>query len=125
MSPHEQSTSLVGRVTRPFQVFARYKAAGALALLAATLLAIGLANSQWSHAYHELLHMELAVRLGALELQKSLHHWINDGLMGLFFFVVGLEIKREVLVGELSSLRKAALPIVAAHQGLRTAQEQC
>ena len=78
MTAYDPPTSLVGRVVRPFQVFARYKAAGALALVAATLLAVGLANSRWSHAYHDILHLELAFERGAFELKKSLHHRIND-----------------------------------------------
>jgi len=102
----------------PLQAFARHKLAGAGVLMFATLVAVIWANSPWEHTYHEILHLPLGIELGGAKLEKDLHHWINDGLMAIFFFHVGLEIKREVLVGELSSVRKAALPAVAAVGGM-------
>ncbi len=73
-----------------------------------------LANSPLSDFYHQFWEWKFTVGLPGFELTKSLHFWINDGLMAVFFFVVGLEIKREFLAGELSSLRQAGLPIAAA-----------
>lgn len=86
--------------------------------MTATLVAIFIANSPLAHAYHELLEARLTVSLGPFVLNYPVHHWINDGLMSVFFFMVGLEIKRELLVGELSSIRKATLPAIAALGGM-------
>jgi NhaA family Na+:H+ antiporter len=92
--------------------------AGAAALLAATLIALFIANSRWSTAYEALWHVEAGFTLGPYAFHESLLHWVNDALMALFFFVVGLEIKREFLVGELSQRRKAILPVLAAVGGM-------
>src|SRR5688572_20303063 len=108
----------IERVLRPFREFAHLEAAGGLVLLAATAIALVWANSPWAGAYEALWHTPVTVGAGALVLSMDLHHWINDGLMALFFFVVGLEIKRELLVGELASARRAALPIAAAVGGM-------
>ena len=108
----------IDRVLRPFREFIHHEASGGLLLLAATVLALLWANSPWGHAYEALWHTPIAVGVGAATLSKDLHHWINDGLMAVFFFVVGLEIKRELLVGELASFRRAALPIAAAAGGM-------
>ena len=105
-------------IVRPFQEFAHEAASGGIVLLIATIVALVWANSPWRESYHDLWHAELTVAIGGLKLSSSLHHWINDGLMVIFFFVVGLEIKREVLAGELSSPRKALLPIAAAAGGM-------
>lgn len=78
-----------------------------------TIIAMTIANSTLADGYFHFLHTETN-----FELKRTLHHWINDGLMTLFFFVVGLEIKREVLVGELADPRRAALPVVAAIGGI-------
>lgn len=80
--------------------------------------ALLIANSPWSALYHRIWALPLAVSVGGHELGLTLHGWINDGLMAVFFLLVGLEIKRETLVGELSSLRQAALPIAAAVGGM-------
>jgi len=103
---------------RPYQEFARSEASGGLFLLACTLIALVWANSPWRDSYFHLWGRELAVDVAGLGIKTSLHHWINDGLMAVFFFLVGLEIKREVLVGELASPRRAALPIAAALGGM-------
>ncbi len=105
-------------IIRPFQAFARHKLAGAGLLLAAAAVALAWANSPWKESYHGILEMQISVAVGAFSLSKHLLHWINDGLMGIFFFLVGLEIKREILAGELSGVRKAALPVVAAVGGM-------
>lgn len=110
--------SLADRLARPFQIFAAHKLSGALLLLAATVVAVAWANSPWAGFYHHWLQTKLALSVGPFGLNKSLSHWINDGLMGLFFFVVGLEIKRELLAGELANPRKAALPVLAAAGGM-------
>ena len=103
---------------RPFEEFLRLEAAGGLVLLAATLLALGLANSPWADAYHHLWELPLSLGVGGATVTRTLHHWINDGLMAVFFFVVGLELKRELLVGELAELRTALLPAAAALGGM-------
>ena len=110
--------SLIDRLTRPFQIFAAHKLSGAVLLLAATVTAVVWANSPWAGFYHHWLHTKLALSVGPFDLDTSISHWINDGLMGLFFFVVGLEIKRELLAGELAGPRKAALPVLAAVGGM-------
>lgn len=87
-------------------------------LLSSTVLALAWANSRWAASYRGLVELPLGVSFGDATLNKPLVLWVNDGLMGLFFFLVGLEIKREVLVGELASLRKATLSVAAAVGGM-------
>ena len=106
------------RLLQPFQLFAQRQASGGLVLLGCAILALAWANAPWAWAYEQMLHLPLGISLGDQELRLSLRHWINDGLMSLFFFGVGLEIKREFLVGELAERRKAILPIVAAAGGM-------
>ncbi|WP_218190343.1 Na+/H+ antiporter NhaA [Pseudomonas sp. CC6-YY-74] len=106
------------RVVRPFQLFAQRQASGGLVLLGCAILALAWANSPWAWAYEQMLHVPLSIALGDQVLRLDLRHWINDGLMAIFFFGVGLEIKREFLVGELAERRKAMLPIVAAVGGM-------
>ncbi len=98
--------------------FAHLEAAGSIVLLFVTIAALILANSSLADQYFSFWKMKVGFVAGSYEFKASLQHWINDGLMALFFFLVGLEIKREVMVGELSSLRKATLPIVAALGGM-------
>jgi NhaA family Na+:H+ antiporter len=98
--------------------FLHLEVSGSIVLLVATIAALVLANSVWHEAFTEFWHTEIGLTFGNFEFQQSALHWIDDGLMALFFFVVGLEIKREILVGELSTLRKAALPILAAVGGM-------
>jgi NhaA family Na+:H+ antiporter len=105
-------------VVRPFQLFAQRQASGGLVLLGCAILALAWANSPWAAAYEQLLHVPLSIALGNQVLRLDLLHWVNDGLMAIFFFGVGLEIKREFLVGELAERRKAMLPIVAAVGGM-------
>ena len=107
----------VERIVRPFQDFAHKQSSSGILLIAATVIALVWANSPWAGSYAALWHTKLTVGVGDASISKDLTHWINDGLMAVFFFVVGLEIKREVLVGELSSVRNAALPIAAAVGG--------
>ncbi|MDH7488903.1 MAG: Na+/H+ antiporter NhaA [Anaerolineae bacterium] len=108
----------IERILRPFENFVHQQASGGIVLLACAAVALLWANSPWSSAYESVWRTPLSIRLGALSLEKPLLLWINDGLMAIFFFVIGLEIKREVLVGELASVREAALPIAAALGGM-------
>lgn len=101
----------------PFVRFARLEAAGGILLLVSTIVALVWANSPWAETYNELWNMHVSIGFGRFFLSETRLEWINDGLMSIFFFLVGLEIKREVLVGELSSLRQAAFPFVAAVGG--------
>ena len=101
-----------------FEWFVHSEVMGSILLLACTVTALVWANSPWAESYFDLLHKYIGVSWGGAEFKLSLHHWINDGLMVVFFFVVGLEIKRELVVGELSSFGKAALPVMAAIGGM-------
>lgn len=105
-------------VIRPFQEFSRIEASGGILLLVCTAIALLWANSPWAQSYFDLWHTQITLAVQNYSLAHDLHFWINDGLMAIFFLVVGLEIKREVLVGELSSIRRAALPIAAAVGGM-------
>ncbi len=107
----------VERIVRPFQDFAHKQSSSGIVLIIVTVAALVWANSPWGASYAALWGTKLTVGLGDFSLSKDLTHWINDGLMAIFFLVVGLEIKREILVGELSSLRGAALPVAAAMGG--------
>ncbi|MGZ8379303.1 MAG: Na+/H+ antiporter NhaA [Gemmatirosa sp.] len=109
---------LIERVLGPFQRFFSTSAASGLVLLAATAVALVWANSPWADTYHHLWEAPVTIGAPGFGLTLSLHHWVNDGLMAVFFFLVGLEIKREVLVGELASRRTAALPVAAALGGM-------
>lgn len=113
-----QRTRPIEKILRPFEYFAQLESSSGLLLLACAIAAMAWANSPWQAQYFDLWEETLTIGVGDYALSKSLHHWINDGLMVLFFFVVGLEIKREVLVGELSSLRKSAVPIAGAIGGM-------
>jgi len=106
------------RLLRPFETFFALESASGILLLVAAATALVWANSPWSASYFQLWETQLGFAAGPTGLSKSLHHWINDGLMAVFFFVVGLELKREVLAGELASPRKAALSIVGAIGGM-------
>lgn len=103
----------------PFQRFARLEASGGICLILATIVALAWANSPWGASYVEIWSKTyFTLGVGEWQLSKPIVIWINDLLMGLFFFMVGLEIKREILLGELSSPRKAAIPIAAAIGGM-------
>jgi Na+:H+ antiporter, NhaA family len=105
-------------VVRPFQRFFRLEAAGGLLLLAAAVIALAWANSPLAPSYFGLWQTRGVAGLGSFVIAKPLLLWINDGLMAIFFFVVGLEIKREVLIGELAAPKKAALAVTAAIGGM-------
>ncbi len=110
--------SIIDTIVDPFQRFIRIEIFGSILLFIATAAALLWANSQWGNYYFELWENELSIKIKDFTLSKSFLYWINDGLMAIFFFVIGLEIKREILVGELSSLKKGALPIIAALGGM-------
>jgi len=114
----DQKKTPIEILTYPIQEFLHQQASGGILLIIATVIALAWANSPFSESYHHLWHTYIKIDVGGIGLNYSLHHWINDGLMVIFFFVVGLEIKRELLVGELSSAKKAALPIAAALGGM-------
>ncbi len=113
-----QSYPPIKKVLYPIREFMHAEASGGIVLMLCALAALAWANSPWSTTYSALWETKLTIGPGGFNLSESLLHWINDGLMAVFFFVVGLEIKREVLVGELASLRQAALPIAAAVGGM-------
>ncbi|MGH2392920.1 MAG: Na+/H+ antiporter NhaA, partial [Candidatus Limnocylindria bacterium] len=109
---------LARRVGRPIAGFLRVEASGGILLLVAAVLALLIANSPLSGGYESLLATRLDLHVGPLLLEGDIAHWINDALMVLFFFVVGLEIKYELVSGELRDPRRAAVPIVAAFGGM-------
>ena len=109
---------LVARVLGPFQRFFSTAAAGGIVLLLATAVALAWANSPLASSYHQLWETPFTIGTPGVGLTLSLHAWVNDGLMAVFFFLVGLEIKRETLVGELATMRSAALPVAAAFGGM-------
>jgi len=111
-------TPLVERVLRPFQQFIATEAASGIVLLASTALALLLANSPLASAYHHALEIPIAVGMRPFTLALTLHEWVNDALMAIFFFLVGLEMKRELLVGDLATRRSATLPVAAALGGM-------
>jgi len=109
----------IEKLLKPLNEFLHQEASGGILLILFTVAALAWANSPWSESYHHLWHTHIVIAVGnLLTFDYSIHHWINDGLMVIFFFTVGLEIKRELLVGELSSIQKASLPIAAALGGM-------
>ncbi|WP_349568997.1 Na+/H+ antiporter NhaA [Azotobacter salinestris] len=112
--PHES----VQRLTRPLARFLRIEAVAAAILLFFTISAVGLANSPWAEAFLGVWETPLGLRIGSLELVRSIKDWISDGLMTLFFFLVAVELKRELVLGELRHPRMAALSVSAALGGM-------
>jgi NhaA family Na+:H+ antiporter len=116
--PPIQNPPPAASLMRGLRRFLRFEAFGGILLVICALIALAWANSPWREGYHALWQTRFTLALGGFELSKPIILWINDGLMAIFFFVVGLEIKREALVGELASLRKALLPVAAALGGM-------
>ena len=108
---------LIQPIIEPFQSFIHTEASGGILLLLATFVAMIWANSPWAASYDEFWSTPVSLTFGASTLKETLRQWINDGLMAMFFFVIGLEIKREILVGEFASWRQAELPLAAAVGG--------
>jgi Na+:H+ antiporter, NhaA family len=117
--PWSRSERRVPRlVVRPLQAFLDTEAASGSLVLAGAVVALVWANSPWRDAYATVWETDLTVRLGQWAISHDLRHWVNDGLMAIFFFVVGLEIKREAVIGELRQPRAAAFPAIAALGGM-------
>ena len=114
-SPWEKSFD---KLLTPFEEFIQRQTTSGFLLMCMAVLALVLANGPLASAYEHVVHTLISLNIGAWALEMTLHHWINDGLMALFFFVVGLELKRELLVGELAKPRNAILPIAAAIGGM-------
>ncbi|MGA1939373.1 Na+/H+ antiporter NhaA [Arcobacter sp. YIC-310] len=106
------------KVSTPFEEFLHAQTTTGLILIVMTILALVLANSPLSEMYSHFFHTYIDFNVGSWKLSHSLHHWINDGLMAIFFFLIGLEIKREITAGELSNIKVALLPILAAIGGM-------
>jgi len=106
------------KVITPFEHFIHAQTTTGMVLMFMTVLALILANSPLTESYVHFFHTYININVGEWEFKHSIHHWINDGLMAIFFFIIGLEIKREVLVGELSNVKAAILPILAAIGGM-------
>lgn len=107
-----------GKILTPFEKFVQSSTGSGILLMVLTVVAMTIANSPWNEAYQHFIHEPLVVSFAAFRIDMSLHHWVNDALMAIFFYLVGLEIKHEMLVGELSSVKKAALPIMAVIGGM-------
>ena len=114
-APWEKAFNLV---LSPVEEFIHRQTTSGILLMLCAITAIIIANSPWNEAYHHLLELTFSIGVPGFELSKSVHHWINDGLMAIFFFVIGLELKREILVGELADAKQAMLPIIAAIGGM-------
>jgi NhaA family Na+:H+ antiporter len=108
----------VQRILAPVERFLAIEAASGIVLMIAAVVALVWANSPWRAAYQALWHIPIGLSFGEFSFERDLHFWINDGLMTIFFFVVGLEIRREIYAGELSEIRRAALPLAAAVGGM-------
>ncbi|REC79545.1 Na+/H+ antiporter NhaA [Chryseobacterium elymi] len=116
---HESKITPIETILSPIQRFMHQEKSGGIVLGISVIIALILANSPWADGYHHFLEEKFGFRwAGNTYFELSLHHWINDGLMAIFFFVVGLELKRELVGGELSNPRKALLPIAAALGGM-------
>lgn len=106
------------RIATPFEHFIHAQTTAGLVLIFAAILALTFANTSLVDTYLTFTHMNITFNIGEWKISHSIHHWINDGLMAIFFFMVGLEIKREILIGELSSIQVATLPILSAIGGM-------
>lgn len=108
----------IEKIIAPISKFIHLEYTGGIFLFASVIIALIWANSPFHSSYHHLWETKFAIGAGRFNLDKPLHIWINDGLMAVFFFVVGLELKREFMDGELSTIKKASLPMVAALGGM-------
>jgi Na+/H+ antiporter NhaA len=111
-------SELLGQLSEPLRRFLATESGSALLMVSATVVALLWANSPWSGAYEALWATEASVVLGDAGLQMDLAHWINDGLMAVFFFVIGLEVRRDLAVGELTDRRRVVLPVLAGIGGM-------
>ncbi len=108
----------IDRFRKPFSDFLRNQSNGGIVLFIVAIIAMVWANSPWKESYHHLWEHTIAISVDSWELKRNLHHWINDGLMAMFFFLVGLELKREIVGGELSRPQDAILPVAAGLGGM-------
>ncbi len=106
------------KISTPFEEFLHTQTTAGLVLIVMTILALVFANTSMYETYSHFFHMQIDFNVGSWTISHTLHHWINDGLMAIFFFIIGLEIKREVTAGELSDIQAAILPILAAIGGM-------
>lgn len=106
------------KILNPIQKFLNIESFSGVLLFFATILALIWANTPFSDVYHSIWNQKMGVKMGDFEVIKPIFLWINDGLMAIFFFLIGLEIKRELIIGELNSLKKASFPLVAAIGGM-------
>lgn len=118
MNNTNEEKNVLAALISPVQRFLKIEASGGILLMFFTVLALVWANSRYGHYYHELWEIHIDLGIGNFMISHSILHWVNDGLMAVFFFVVGLEIKRELVVGELSTMKQASLPIAAAIGGM-------
>src|SRR6266481_3723404 len=117
-SPPDWPVEPIQRIVNPLVRFLQVETASGFILLLATVVALVLANSPAEQSYRAFWETPLALQVGSFSLEHSLQEWINDGFMVIFFFVIGLEVKRELVLGELRDVRRATLPIVAALGGM-------
>lgn len=117
MSARERGL-ITGRMIRPTREFLQTEAGSSVLLFVATVVALVWANSPWAQSYVDFWQTKLKIGVGSLAIEEDLQHWVNDALMTLFFFVIGLEIKRELVLGELKDMRAAALPMFGALGGM-------
>ena len=110
--------ALFGKILNPFEVFLKRTTSGGLVLIGASLLSLLIANSPLGPVVHHFWEYPARIGVGEWRLELTLHHWVNEGLMAFFFLMVGLELKREILVGEPASLREASLPGPVAIRGM-------
>ena len=113
-----QTSRVAARFEQPVVEFIHTEGASGFLLICAAIAAMAWANSPWANSYFRFWEATVSFDFGPLHLSKSLHHWINDGLMAIFFFLVGMEIKHEFVRGQLSTFRRAALPVLAAVGGM-------
>ncbi|UOY00515.1 Na+/H+ antiporter NhaA [Blastococcus sp. PRF04-17] len=112
------SAHLAAQLSAPVRRLVRTGVAGAGLLVAATVVALAWANSPWGASYERLWHTEAALRFGDVEIAMDLQHWVNDGLMVFFFFLIGMEVRRELSMGELVQRSRLTVPALAALAGL-------
>ena len=118
MPPTSLPSEPIDRIVGPLARFLHVEAASGVVLLAAAVAAFALANSPLADSFLGIWKTRVSFGFGGFQLDHSLQHWVSDGLMAIFFFVVGLEVKRELVLGQLRDMRKAALPIAAALGGM-------
>lgn len=111
-------TNKIDKILKPVERYMHAESTAGVVLLVSATAAMIWANSPWHHYYHDVWEYNIGIQVGDYGISKTLHQWINDGLMAMFFFVIGLELKREIIAGELSEVGKAILPLIAAFGGM-------